>query len=92
MVSGNKDLEKIVDTTDEWITQRTGIKERRISDKDTATSDLATIAAKRAPRNVGQGEDQLGRQREGPHEPRLRGAVAAVDDEVVGQIGGGLGP
>jgi len=29
----NKDLEKIVDTSDEWITTRTGIKERRIADK-----------------------------------------------------------
>ena len=41
----NADLEKIVQTTDEWITTRTGIKERRIADKDTATSDLAVKAA-----------------------------------------------
>jgi 3-oxoacyl-[acyl-carrier-protein] synthase-3 len=44
----NADLEKMVDTTDEWITQRTGIKERRISDKDTPTSVLAFGAAERA--------------------------------------------
>ncbi len=44
----NKDLEKIVDTTDEWITTRTGIKERRIAREDEATSDMATMAAKRA--------------------------------------------
>ena len=44
----NKDLEKMVDTTDEWITSRTGIKERRIAHKDEATSDMATEAAKRA--------------------------------------------
>jgi len=44
----NADLEKIVDTTDEWITQRTGIKERHIADKNQATSDLAIKAAKRA--------------------------------------------
>ena len=44
----NKDLEKMVDTTDEWITSRTGIKERRIAHKDEATSDMATQAAKRA--------------------------------------------
>ncbi|MCM8901841.1 ketoacyl-ACP synthase III [Caldicoprobacter algeriensis] len=44
----NHDLEKIVDTSDEWIVTRTGIRERRIADKDTATSDLATIAAQRA--------------------------------------------
>jgi len=44
----NADLEKMVDTTDEWITQRTGIKERRISDKDTPTSVLAAKAAEGA--------------------------------------------
>jgi 3-oxoacyl-[acyl-carrier-protein] synthase-3 len=41
----NADLEKMVDTSDEWITTRTGIKERRISDDNTATSDLAKEAA-----------------------------------------------
>lgn len=44
----NADLEKIVDTTDEWITERTGIKERRIADEKTATSDLAVEAVKKA--------------------------------------------
>ena len=44
----NAELEKMVDTTDEWITQRTGIKERHISDKDTPTSVLAIKAAERA--------------------------------------------
>lgn len=44
----NKDLEKIVDTTDEWIISRTGIKERRLAREDEATSDMATEAAKRA--------------------------------------------
>ena len=42
----NKDLEKIVDTTDEWIMTRSGIKERRIARDDQATSDMATEAAK----------------------------------------------
>ncbi len=41
----NKDLEKMVDTTDEWITTRTGIKERRIADDWQASSDLAFQAA-----------------------------------------------
>ena len=41
----NHDLEKIVDTSDEWIVSRTGIRERRIAGKDMATSDLATKAA-----------------------------------------------
>ncbi|SDL89660.1 beta-ketoacyl-ACP synthase III [Halarsenatibacter silvermanii] len=44
-VMTNKDLEEIVDTTDEWITQRTGIKERRIADEDTSSSDLAYEAS-----------------------------------------------
>ena len=41
----NEDLSKIVDTTDEWITTRTGIKTRRIAAKDELTSDKATKAA-----------------------------------------------
>ncbi|MBL7157330.1 MAG: ketoacyl-ACP synthase III [Candidatus Omnitrophica bacterium] len=44
----NKDLEKIVDTTDEWIRARTGIKERRIAGDGEATSDMAVSAAKKA--------------------------------------------
>lgn len=44
----NKDLEKMVDTTDEWITTRTGIKERRIAEPGVTTSDLATEAAQEA--------------------------------------------
>ncbi len=41
----NADLEKMVDTTDEWITQRTGIKERRIADDNESTSDMGAKAA-----------------------------------------------
>lgn len=44
----NADIEKLVDTNDEWITERTGIKERRICAPEQATSDLALIAAQRA--------------------------------------------
>lgn len=44
----NKDLEKMVDTSDEWITTRTGIKERHIVAKNEAASDLAIKAAKEA--------------------------------------------
>jgi 3-oxoacyl-[acyl-carrier-protein] synthase-3 len=44
----NADLEKMVDTSDEWITTRTGIKERRLAAKNEATSDLAIKAAKHA--------------------------------------------
>ncbi|MGI8436459.1 MAG: beta-ketoacyl-ACP synthase III [Chthoniobacterales bacterium] len=41
----NEDLSKMVDTNDEWITSRTGIKERRIAAKDEHTSDMAARAA-----------------------------------------------
>lgn len=44
----NEDLEDMVDTTDEWIHQRTGIRERRIADDDQAASDLGVEAARRA--------------------------------------------
>jgi len=55
----NKDLEKIIDTTDEWITTRTGIKERRIAAEGQHTSDLATEAAKNALENAGVTADQV---------------------------------
>jgi 3-oxoacyl-[acyl-carrier-protein] synthase III len=42
----NQDLAKFVDTSDEWIFERTGIRERRVVDKGKGTSDLATEAAK----------------------------------------------
>jgi 3-oxoacyl-[acyl-carrier-protein] synthase III len=49
----NADLQKIVDTSDEWITERTGIKERRIAAENEATSDLAVQAARAALENAG---------------------------------------
>ncbi len=42
----NADLEKMVDTTDEWIVTRTGIKERRIASKEMSSSDMAENAAR----------------------------------------------
>ena len=56
----NADLEKMVDTTDEWILQRTGIRERHIVDPGVATSDLAKIAAEGAMKEAGITADQLG--------------------------------
>jgi 3-oxoacyl-[acyl-carrier-protein] synthase III len=44
----NDDLSKLVDTNDEWITQRTGIRERRIASESESTATLATQAGKRA--------------------------------------------
>jgi 3-oxoacyl-[acyl-carrier-protein] synthase-3 len=49
----NADLEKLVDTSDEWILQRTGIRERHIVDPGVATSDLAAEAARAAVANAG---------------------------------------
>jgi 3-oxoacyl-[acyl-carrier-protein] synthase-3 len=49
----NADLEKMVDTSDEWILQRTGIRERHIVEPGVATSDLATEAAKKAIERAG---------------------------------------
>ncbi|MBN2246594.1 MAG: ketoacyl-ACP synthase III [Candidatus Aminicenantes bacterium] len=49
----NFDLEKIVDTSDEWIRQRTGIEERRYVESGTGSSDLAYEAALRAIENAG---------------------------------------
>lgn len=49
----NADLEKMVDTSDEWIVSRTGIRERRIVNENTASSDLSVEAAKRALEDAG---------------------------------------
>ena len=55
----NQDLEKLVDTSDEWITSRTGIKERRIAADNETTSDLATKAAEEAMRDAGVTADEI---------------------------------
>lgn len=44
----NSDLEKMVDTSDEWVVERTGIKERRVAAEDETTSDIAAVAALKA--------------------------------------------
>ena len=55
----NRDLEKIVDTTDEWIYSRTGMHERRIARADQATSDLASEAAKAALADAGVSAEEV---------------------------------
>lgn len=55
----NADLEQMVDTSDEWIVRRTGIKERRILDEGMYTSDMAVIAAERALENAGVSAQEL---------------------------------
>jgi 3-oxoacyl-[acyl-carrier-protein] synthase-3 len=52
-VLSNADLEKMVDTSDEWILKRTGIKERRIADDNEVTSDMAAIASNIAIKRAG---------------------------------------
>ncbi|MCQ2009448.1 MAG: beta-ketoacyl-ACP synthase III [Sporolactobacillus sp.] len=49
----NTDLEKVMDTSDEWIRTRTGIEERRIANDETDTSDMAFAAAEQAIKNAG---------------------------------------
>ncbi|SOB91663.1 3-oxoacyl-[acyl-carrier-protein] synthase-3 [Ureibacillus xyleni] len=56
----NFDLEKRIDTNDEWIRTRTGIEERRIAADHENTSDLAYLAAKEAIENAGITADEIG--------------------------------
>lgn len=55
----NEDLSKIVDTSDDWITSRTGIKERRIAGENEATSDIASEAARRAMQSAGVTSEEI---------------------------------
>ena len=66
----NADLEKLVDTTDEWILQRTGIRERHIVEPGVATSDLAKEAAIGAMRQAGVTPDQTRLHRRRDHDAR----------------------
>ncbi|MEO6434785.1 MAG: 3-oxoacyl-ACP synthase, partial [Tepidisphaeraceae bacterium] len=58
-VLSNADLEKMVETNDEWIVSRTGNKERRIAADDESTSDLASKAALAAMENAGITADEI---------------------------------
>ena len=55
----NADFEKMVDTSDEWITTRTGIKERHIAEAHTTTSDMAANAARAALENANMDANEL---------------------------------
>ncbi len=55
----NADLEKLVETSDQWILQRTGIRERHVVDPGVATSDLGTAAAVKAIANAGLTPDDI---------------------------------
>jgi 3-oxoacyl-[acyl-carrier-protein] synthase-3 len=52
-ILSNEDLEKVLDTSDEWITTRTGMKRRHVSSAEQATSDLAIAAARMALESAG---------------------------------------
>ena len=58
-VMTNDDWAKLVDTSDQWITERSGIKERHFADPSQAASDLALIAAQNALKNAGVGASEL---------------------------------
>jgi 3-oxoacyl-[acyl-carrier-protein] synthase-3 len=58
-VLSNEELSKMVDTTDEWITKRTGIKERRIAQKDEFTSDMGARAASLAIERSGISKSEI---------------------------------
>ncbi len=58
-IMSNGELEKMVDTSDEWITTRTGIKERRIAAEGECTSDMATAAARKAMEQAGVTAEEL---------------------------------
>ncbi len=55
----NADLEKMMDTSDEWITSRSGIKQRYIAEPEITTSDLATMAGREALENAGLKPEEL---------------------------------
>ena len=59
-ILNNFDFEKMVDTSDEWIRTRSGIRERHIAAEDQATSDLCTIAAQRALKAAGLKSKDIG--------------------------------
>lgn len=56
----NADLEQIVDTTDDWIRERTGIKQRHIAAEGETTGDMAFVAAQRAMEAAGVDPEEIG--------------------------------
>lgn len=58
-IMSNADFEKIIDTSDEWITKRTGIKERRIANEGEASSDLGARAGELAIERAGISKEEI---------------------------------
>src|SRR6185295_12431288 len=58
-ILSNKDLERMVDTSDEWIVSRTGIRERRVAAAHETTASMAAVASMRAIRTAGIDPDEI---------------------------------
>jgi 3-oxoacyl-[acyl-carrier-protein] synthase-3 len=86
----NRDLEKMVDTSDQWIAERTGIRERRILDESLATSDLAAEAGQAACKKAGISPSQIDLIIVGTVTPDMPFPATAC--HVQRKIGAGVGP
>jgi 3-oxoacyl-[acyl-carrier-protein] synthase-3 len=81
----NKDLEKLVDTSDTWIMERTGIRERRIIGPEETVASMAVIAARQALANAGIEPGDLGHLILGTNSPDY--LYPAVSIRVQGELG-----
>lgn len=87
----NKDLEKVVDTSDDWIVQRTGIRERRRASPDQCSSDLATEAARVALADAGVAPEEIGLvilATATPDQPFPATAIQVIENLGCSQAGG----
>ena len=87
----NQDLEKMVETNDQWIMERTGIRERHVLAKGLGVSDICTEAAKKclAARGIGPERDRGDHRGHGDagHDVSLDGLPGAGQDRGQGRVG-----
>ena len=81
----NQDLEKIVDTSDEWIVQRTGMRERHFAADNETVVDMATIAAQRALEKAGLSINDIDMTIVATTSPELD--FPSVGVQVLGRLG-----
>ncbi len=81
----NADFERVMDTTDEWITTRTGIKQRHFARDDETVADMATVAAQRALKNANLCIDDIDLVMVATTTPELD--FPSVGVQVVGRLG-----